>query len=132
MLQPGRKYSGGSGYRYGFNGKENDKEVKGDGNQQDYGMRIYDPRVGKFLSIDPLTKKYPWLTAYQFSSNSPIWSVDIDGLEGDKKTDPANQPKHPIQTIEDGYGDYIKRTYTSSLIGSKMSAKQILVMNIQL
>lgn len=37
-------------YRYGFNGKENDNEVKGEGNQQDYGMRIYDPRLGKFLS----------------------------------------------------------------------------------
>jgi hypothetical protein len=35
-------------YRYGFNGKENDNEVKGAGNQQDYGMRIYDPRWGSF------------------------------------------------------------------------------------
>ncbi|MEZ2442984.1 RHS repeat-associated core domain-containing protein [Chitinophaga sp. RCC_12] len=46
-------------YRYGFNGKENDNEVKGEGNQQDYGMRIYDPRLGRFLSVDPLTKGYP-------------------------------------------------------------------------
>jgi hypothetical protein len=43
-LMPGRKFSGGN-YRYGFNGKENDNEVKGEGNQQDYGMRIYDPPV---------------------------------------------------------------------------------------
>ncbi|HWJ29919.1 MAG TPA: hypothetical protein VNS32_25490, partial [Flavisolibacter sp.] len=42
-------------YRYGFNGKENDDEVKGEGNQQDYGMRVYDTRLGKFLSVDPLT-----------------------------------------------------------------------------
>ncbi len=42
-------------YRYGFNGKENDNEVKGEGNQQDYGFRIYDPRLGRFLSVDPLT-----------------------------------------------------------------------------
>jgi RHS repeat-associated protein len=52
----------GSGYRYGFNGKENDNEVKGEGGQQDYGMRIYDPRLGKFLSVDPLAKEYPMLT----------------------------------------------------------------------
>ncbi len=59
-------YPGGEGsyesygyYRYGFNGKENDNEVKGSGNQQDYGMRIYDPRVGRFLSVDPMTKNYP-------------------------------------------------------------------------
>jgi RHS repeat-associated protein len=76
---PGRKLSGG--YRYGFNGKENDNEVKGEGNSQDYGMRIYDGRIGKFLSVDPLTSKFPFYTPYQFSSNSPISSIDLDGLE---------------------------------------------------
>lgn len=68
-------------YRYGFNGKENDNEVKGAGNQQDYGMRTYDPRIGKFLSVDPLTKGYPMLTPYQFASNTPIAAIDIDGKE---------------------------------------------------
>jgi RHS repeat-associated protein len=69
------------GYRYGFNGKENDNEVEGEGNQQDYGMRIYDPRLGRFLSVDPLTGKYPWYTPYQFAGNKPINSIDLDGLE---------------------------------------------------
>ena len=81
MIQPGRKYDAGSGYRYGFNGKENDNEVKGEGNQQDYGMRIYDPRLGRFLSVDPITKQYPGLTPYQFASNTPIQAIDLDGLE---------------------------------------------------
>jgi RHS repeat-associated protein len=69
------------GYRYGFNGKENDNEVKGEGEQQDYGERVYDPRLGRFLSIDPLTDNYPELTPYQFASNRPIDGVDLDGLE---------------------------------------------------
>src|SRR6185436_16798127 len=81
MIQPGRKYSAGDSYRYGFNGKENDNEVKGEGDQQDYGMRIYDPRLGKFLSVDPLIKSYPWYTPYQFAGNKPIWCIDLDGLE---------------------------------------------------
>jgi len=68
-------------YRYGFNGKENDNEVKGQGNQQDYGMRIYDPRIGKFLSVDPITNQYPELTPYQFASNTPIQAIDLDGQE---------------------------------------------------
>ncbi|MFY0255719.1 RHS repeat-associated core domain-containing protein [Chitinophaga sp. 30R24] len=63
----------GGRYRYGFNGKENDNEVKGEGNQQDYGMRIYDPRLGRFLSVDPLTQHFPWYTPYQFAGNKPIW-----------------------------------------------------------
>ncbi len=85
MQMPGRQFKAGSPYRYGFNGKENDKEVKGEGNQQDYGMRIYDPRLGKFLSVDPITNKYPELTPYQFASNRPIDGIDLDGLEWWKK-----------------------------------------------
>jgi RHS repeat-associated protein len=89
MLMPGnasttlrRQYSLNSyDYRYGFNGKEGDDEVKGDDNQQDYGMRIYDPRVSRFLSVDPIAREYPMLTPYQFASNTPIWAIDLDGLE---------------------------------------------------
>ena len=80
MPMPGRNFSSNS-YRFGFNGKENDNDVKGDGNQQDYGFRIYDPRLGKFFSVDPLTQDYPELTPYQFASNSPIENIDLDGLE---------------------------------------------------
>ncbi len=81
MIEPGRKYSASDTYRYGFNGKENDNEVKGEGNQQDYGLRIYDPRLVRFLSVDPLAGKFPMLTPYQFASNTPIWAVDLDGAE---------------------------------------------------
>ena len=80
MQMVGRTYNSGS-YRYGFNGKENDNEVKGEGNQQDYGIRIYDPRISKFLSVDSISKEYPWLTPYQFASNTPIQAVDLDGTE---------------------------------------------------
>ncbi len=44
-------------------------------------MRIYDPRLGRFLSVDPLTKEYAELTPYQFASNRPIDGIDRDGLE---------------------------------------------------
>jgi len=80
MLQPDRSYSLGS-YRYGFNGKENDNEVKGEGNQQDYGARVSDRRIGRFLSMDPISKSYPELTPYQFASNRPIDGIDLDGKE---------------------------------------------------
>ena len=76
---PGRKFSSGE-YRFGFNGKENDREW---GNQliQDYGFRLYNPAIGKFLSVDPLSPNYPMLTPYQFASNTPIVAIDLDGLE---------------------------------------------------
>jgi len=79
MVTPERKFEAGSGYRYGFNGKENDKDISEGG--QDYGMRIYDSRLGRFLSADPISKDYAMLTPYQFSSNSRISGIDLDGLE---------------------------------------------------
>lgn len=79
-LMPGR-HTGGNEYRYGFNGEESDPELKGEGNSINYKARIYDPRLGKFLSVDPLTKDYPWYTPYQFAGNTPIQAVDLDGLE---------------------------------------------------
>jgi RHS repeat-associated protein len=80
MVKENRNYSS-LNYRYGFNGKENDNEIKGVGNQQDYGFRIYDPRLGKFLSVDPLAPSYPYYSPYSFAGNKPIVFVDIDGLE---------------------------------------------------
>jgi RHS repeat-associated protein len=70
------------GYKYGFNGKENDSDGEwGRGLIQDYGFRLYNPAASRFLSVDPLRMKYPELTVYQFASNTPICAVDLDGLE---------------------------------------------------
>ncbi|MBK6730651.1 MAG: hypothetical protein IPG60_06670 [Bacteroidetes bacterium] len=81
MLTPGRNWSAGSEYRFGFNGKESDAETYGEGNIYDYGFRIYNSRLGKFLSVDPLTQSYPWFTPYQFAGNKPIVAIDLDGME---------------------------------------------------
>ena len=69
-------------YRYGFNGKE--KDPSGQWSNQthyDYGFRIYNPTIGKFLSVDPLSPDYPELTPFQYASNGPIVNIDLDGLE---------------------------------------------------
>ncbi len=92
-MMPGRKFRTGSVYRYGFNGKENDNDVKGEGNQQDYGLRIYDPRLGKFLSVDPLFKEYPWNSPYAFAENEPIANIDLDGAEKMPYKSPSQLPK---------------------------------------
>ena len=77
---PGRQFNNGN-YRYGFNGKENDNEVKGTGNQQDYGMRIYDSRLGRWFCLDPMAKKYPEESPYDFALNNPLYYIDPDGGE---------------------------------------------------
>ena len=69
------------GYRYFFNGQEADNEVLGDGGFQNYGFRMYDTRIARFWGVDPLAKDYPMLTPFQFASCSPVWGIDVDGLE---------------------------------------------------
>jgi hypothetical protein len=52
---------------------------------------MYDTRLGRFLSVDPMTDQFAWWTPYQFAGNSPIWAKDLDGDESDEDTDGANQ-----------------------------------------
>jgi len=83
MKMPGREFvkSGDSCYRYGFNGKEKSNEMNGGGVDYDYGFRIYDARIGKFLSVDPIAKNFPWNSPYTFAENRVIEGIDFDGLE---------------------------------------------------
>jgi RHS repeat-associated protein len=66
-------------YRFSFNGMEKDDEVKGVGNSLDFGARIYDPRLGRWLSLDPIAQKYPFASPYNFALNTPIQAKDPDG-----------------------------------------------------
>lgn len=78
---PGRKYSvANTNYRFGFNGKEKDNEIMGEGNNYDFGARILDPRLGRFLSVDPLAKKFAYQGTYNYAENNPIRFIDIDGM----------------------------------------------------
>ena len=82
---PGRQYTApDSKYRFGFNGKEKDDEgMGGGGSTYDYGFRIYNPQIAKFLSVDPLTKSFSAYTPYQYAANTPISAIDLDGAEAE-------------------------------------------------
>ncbi|MGD1846914.1 MAG: RHS repeat-associated core domain-containing protein [Salibacteraceae bacterium] len=68
-------------YRYAFQAQEKDDEVKGVGLSVNYTFRMHDPRLGRFMAVDPLVDKYPELSTYQFSSNKPIHTNELEGLE---------------------------------------------------
>ena len=76
MLQPGRTFNP-SESRFGFNGKEKDQSFGA--TNYDFGARIYNPQLGRWLSLDPLQSKYPSLSPYNFVNNSPLRFVDPDG-----------------------------------------------------
>ena len=77
MLMPGRNYQ--AGYRFGFNGQEMDNDIKGVGNSYSYIERNYDPRLGRFHSIDPFATAFPASSPYSFALNNPIYFIDQDG-----------------------------------------------------
>ncbi len=90
---PARSFSASS-YKYGFNGKEKDDEVKGEGNSVDFGARMEDARLGKFLSIDKMAKHYPCYSPYSFTANNPIIYVEVDGQYFDwSKVSPEQRVK---------------------------------------
>jgi RHS repeat-associated protein len=80
MLLPNR-HGSTDGYRYGFQGQEKDDEIKGEGNSLNYTFRMYDPRVGRFLSLDPMKDKFPFYSPYSFSGNKVISYKELEGLE---------------------------------------------------
>jgi RHS repeat-associated protein len=64
-------------YRYGFNGMEKDDEhTQG---KYDFGARIYDGRLGRWLAIDPRMQDLPGYTPYNFVANNPMRYIDPDG-----------------------------------------------------
>ncbi len=69
-------------YRYAFQGQEKDDEiVNGTGNSYAFDRRMHDPRIGRFLTIDPLTSKYASYSPYIFSGNRVIDSYEMDGAQ---------------------------------------------------
>lgn len=83
MAMPGRSFSAGNVYRYGFNGKENDKDISN--GAVAFEARIYDNRLGRFLSTDLRESEYAWQSTYAYFSNSPIRQLDFNGEGGDEK-----------------------------------------------
>lgn len=70
--------------RFKFNGKElNENEFSDNSGLSwyNYGMRDYDPQVGRFFRVDPIGSDFANLTPYQYAGNEPVKNVDLDGLE---------------------------------------------------
>lgn len=73
---PERSYNG-EGYRYGFNGQEQDDEISGDGNTNSALYWEYDTRLCRRWNKDPITISS--LSPYTCLSDNPIAFVDING-----------------------------------------------------
>ena len=88
----GSRHTFGSTYaqttnRFKFNGKE--EQTTGNLNYLDYGARMYDSNIGRWMVQDPLSEKYYAYSQYSFSGNNPILNIDSDGKAWDTFIDAA-------------------------------------------
>jgi hypothetical protein len=81
MTMPGRSFTNGNAYRYGFNGQEKSTELDPNGNLTTAEFWEYDSRIGKRWNIEPLSTKYPNLSGYVVLGNNPISAFDPDGKD---------------------------------------------------
>lgn len=79
--------------RYRYVGKERDEET----GLYYYGARYYAAWLARFVSVDPLKDKFPYLSSFQYASNDPIGDIDIDGLESRKE---LAENQYPIKVVK--------------------------------
>ncbi len=78
MEMPNRN-DNSAGYRYQGQGQEEDNEFTE--GMLAFEYRVHDPRIGRFLSVDPLRNKYPYNSPYAFSENRVIDGIELEGRE---------------------------------------------------
>ncbi|MGN6293130.1 MAG: LamG-like jellyroll fold domain-containing protein [Chitinophagaceae bacterium] len=118
MGMVGRKFRVGDLYRYGFNGMEQDPETKGDGNSYSTLNRIYDPRLGRWLSIDPIIKHGE--SPYSGYHDNPIMFNDPFG------DDPPKKPGFWTKLWRVATGDYYKNRAEEYANKNKIDESNIL------
>ena len=120
MISRSTTASGGD-YRFGFNGMEKDDEVCGaTGTSYDFGSRIYDVRIGRWLSLDPMSTTYPALSNYAYVNNSVLVFIDPNGREIVITVAPGSpehqQVSHALGIIQIMYPERYKQLVESKIV----------------
>ncbi len=95
------------GYNGNINGRESNYQTYlGQEINRELGLdwltfryRNYMPEIGRFFGIDPVATEYMSISTYQFAHNSPVWKIELEGLEGEGTSKPDNLTKEPVKVL---------------------------------
>jgi RHS repeat-associated protein len=94
MTMPGRSYNAHTS-RHGFTGHEKESDLAEGIYTTEY--RLYDARVGRWLSIDPLFEKNIDASPYSYCHGNPVKLIDPDGRDEEQRTTAINRAKEYVE-----------------------------------
>ena len=111
--------------RYTFSGKERDSET----GYSYFGARYYNSDLSIWLSVDPLSDKYPNLTPYAYCANNPVMLVDPDGRDVWEINDEGKVVNHIEDETKDAF--YMVDKKGNRIDGKELSFKYGTIENYQ-
>ena len=83
----------------------NGKELQEDLDWYDYGWRMYDPSLARFMTLDPLAEDYSFQSPYLYAYNNPIRFTDYMGMGGEDEVKEEEEEEAPIVEPEEVKND---------------------------
>ena len=125
-------------YLRGYQGMLLENTINGEANMYSTEFRMFDARLGRWLSLDALMDQFPWMSPFVGMDNNPISLTDPLGLNTIEKDTPAepevsdsgdnekNKPK-PKNKPKNNKSDYGQEIHYSLETTSEVADKPTIV-----